>query len=340
MQHTFDSCLTVHAPRTVVMGVTGSWAFAAATVLLAFRRHNPSLDTDFLLFCDDSLADADARILQCLGAQILPFAPVPAAVNVEALRIFSPLCLAKFACFDLLDRYSAIVWLDADVVIQDALDALFDSGPLALAVEDPDFSIPPGTKPAGINFHEAVEGVDGEADNLNSGIIVFSRELPNPRALHEQCLDFLRRHGPNLRYPDQAVFNHLAQRLAKKDARLIHILPQRFNTHPRNPQATYAPIVHAFGAYKLWNDGLTAACFPEWLRDYEKWKVRGGSPYQGPIENSRFLEGGAFSLLGGLYETITKAERTIEDLRKKLAFEANARMRLEKTLGELAKKIR
>ncbi len=321
------------------MGVTGSWAFAAATVLLAFRRHNPSLDADFVLFCDDTMSDDDARILQCLGAQILPFAPVPASMDAEAIRVFSPLCLAKFACFDFLDRYSAIVWLDADVVIQDGLESLFDFGPLALAVEDPYFSNPPGTKSARINFHEAVEDLDGDADNLNSGVIAFRRELPNPEALHEQCLDFLRRHGPILRYPDQAVFNFLAQDLSKRDPGLIRILPQRFNTHPRNPQATYAPLVHAFGAYKLWNDGLTAACFPEWLRDYEKWKAYGGSTYQGQLENSRYLEEGAFSLLGGLYETLTKAESTIEDLRKKLTAEANVRMRLEKMLGELAKKV-
>ena len=226
------------------------------------------------------------------------------------------------------------------MVIQDGLDALFDFGPLALAVEDPYFSNPPGTKPARINFHEAVEEVDTDADNLNSGVVVFRRELPNPETLHEQCLDFLRRHGPNLRYPDQAVFNFLAQSLLKREPGLIRILPQKYNAHPRNPLATYAPIVHAFGAYKLWNDGLTAACFPEWLRDYGKWKAYGGSTYQGPLENSRYLEEGAFSLLGGLYDTITKAERTIEDLQKRLTAEANTRMRLEKMLGDLAEKVR
>ena len=41
MHDAFEGRIDVRFPRAVVTGVTGNWAFAAGTVLLALRRHNP-----------------------------------------------------------------------------------------------------------------------------------------------------------------------------------------------------------------------------------------------------------------------------------------------------------
>ena len=335
MRNDFEARLAVHFPRAVVMGITGNWAFAAGTVLLSLLRHNPNLNADIIVFCDGALPTADARILQDMGAQLVPFTPVQAELTHEALSVFSPLSLAKFHCFDLLRHYESVVWLDSDILVQDELEELFAFGPLALALEDPEFSDPPGAKPAQINLHGTVQDFDGGADNLNSGIIVFRHELPAPGKLRQMCLDFVCRHGTLLRYPDQAAFNALAQLLRQQDAHCVQLLPQRFNAHPRNPAATFAPVVHAFGAYKLWNDGLTATCFPEWQRDYARWQRLGGSPYAGSVENAQFLEGCAFSLLGGLCGTIEKAQTAIADLQRRLEAEAAIRARLEAAISRL-----
>lgn len=335
MQHDFEDRLAVRFSRAVVMGITGNWAFAAGTVLLALLRHNPALNADIIVFCDGALPAEDARILQGLGAQLVPFTPVDAELTDEALSVFSPLSLAKFHCFDLLRHYQSVVWLDSDILVQDSLEELFSCGPLAMALEDPEFSDPPGAKPAQINLHGPVQDFDSEARNLNSGVIVFRHDLPAPEALRQLCLDFVCAHGTLLRYPDQAAFNALAQMLLRQDPHCVQLLPQRFNAHPRNPAATFAPIVHAFGAYKLWNDGLTATCFPEWQRDYARWLRLGGSPYIGPVENAEFLEGGAFSLLTGLCGTIEKAQTAIADMQQKLEVETRVRARLEAVVSRL-----
>lgn len=335
MNNNVENRLAARFSRAVVTGVTGNWAFAAGTVLLALRRHNPELEADVVVFCDDSLPEKDAEILRGLGARLVPFTPIPAQLTNEAEEVFSPLSLAKFCCFDLLQHYTSVVWLDADVLIQDSLEDLFDCGPLGLALEDPAFSDPPGAKPAHINLHGPVEGFNGAADNLNSGVIVFRNDLPTPEALRQLCLDFIIRHGKILRYPDQAAFNLLAQMLLREQPQTVFQLPQRFNTHPRNPAAAFAPVVHAFGAYKLWNDGLTATCFPEWQRDYARWMRLGGSPYAGAVENSEFLEGGAFSLLGGLCGTIEKAEAAIAQLQQNLEVEKRLRARFEAAISRL-----
>ena len=335
MRNDFEARLAVHFPRAVVMGITGNWAFAAGTVLLALRRHNPALHADIIVFCDAALPTGDARILQDMGAQLVPFTPVQAELTHEALSVFSPLSLAKFHCFDLLRHYESVVWLDSDILVQDSLEELFSCGPLALALEDPEFSDPPGAKPAQINLHGPVQDFDGGANNLNSGIIVFRNDLPEPETLRQMCLDFVCTHGTLLRYPDQAAFNALVQMLLRQAPHGVQLLPQRFNAHPRNPAATFAPVVHAFGAYKLWNDGLTATCFPEWQRDYARWLRLGGSPYTGPMENADFLEGGAFSLLTGLCGTIEKAQTTIVEMQQRLEAEGKIRARLEAVVSRL-----
>ena len=335
MQRDFEGRLTVRFSRAVVMGITGNWAFAAGTVLLALRRHNPDLNADIIVLCDGSLPSEDVRILQDLGAQLVPFTPVDATLTEEALSVFSPLSLAKFHCFDLLRHYESVVWLDSDILVQDSLEELFAFGPLALALEDPEFSDPPGAKPAQINLHGPVQDFDGGANNLNSGIVVFRNDLPEPETLRQLCLDFVCAHGTLLRYPDQAAFNALAQQLLRQAPHCVQLLPQRFNAHPRNPAATFAPVVHAFGAYKLWNDGLTATCFPEWQRDYARWLRLGGSPYAGPVENTQFLESGAFSLLGGLCGSIEKAQTALADMQQRLQKEAALRARLEAVISRL-----
>ena len=113
MQRDFEGRLTVRFSRAVVMGITGNWAFAAGTVLLALRRHNPGMEADIIVFCDDSLLETDAAILRNLGAQLVPFTPVPAELTPEALEVFSPLSLAKFDCFGALASHLSPFFYDA-----------------------------------------------------------------------------------------------------------------------------------------------------------------------------------------------------------------------------------
>ena len=86
MHDDFEGHLAVRHSRAVVTGITGNWAFAAGTVLLALRRHNPQLEADILVFCDNSLPEKDAEILRSLGAQLVPFTPIPAELTQELWR--------------------------------------------------------------------------------------------------------------------------------------------------------------------------------------------------------------------------------------------------------------
>lgn len=333
MKSIFDGGIAPANSCVLVMGVTGAWAFAAGTALQSFRRYSRDMGSDIIVFSDGMLSADDAALLRRLGARIVPFSPPDAGLSDEAIRLFSPLSLAKFECFSLLGLYRHVVWLDADVIIQDDLGELFGMGPFAIAREDPQFSEPPDETRAGINLYADLAGFDSSAANLNSGVLAFRNDLPQPLDMRNRCLDFIAGNGEKLRYPDQAAFNFLAQRLQVERPQALKLLPAKFNMHPRNPRAAYAPVVHAFGAYKLWDDGLTATCFPEWQRDYARWQKMGGSCYAGVVENSEYLAGSAFSMLGSLCSTIERAGQTIAALQGKLERSESARVRLEALLN-------
>jgi lipopolysaccharide biosynthesis glycosyltransferase len=317
----------------LLLGITGDMAFAAGCLLLALRRHSPHLAADIRIYTDGALPESDAALLRSLGADLVPYAPPDCALDPAALKLFSRLCLARFEGFLLLDRYRSVVWLDVDTAIQDDISGLFDFGPLSLALEDPHFT-DAGTSRAGINISGDMPGFDANAPNYNSGVLVLNDDLPDPAGFYRQCVETLRAYGPRLKYPDQAVFNLLVQTLLRDRPELVRVVPHdRFNAHPRNPASLRAAVVHAFGAYKLWDDGLTRCSFPEWQRDYLRWLQAGGSPWRGTVDNAEFLRGGPFFMLRRLFDDVSLAQTMLENRGRELERERTLREKLERIVA-------
>jgi hypothetical protein len=126
-------------------------------------------------------------------------------------------------------------------------------------------------------------------------------------------MQWLEQYASLLRYPDQAVINMLAQRLKRQDPALVEHIPHDiYNAHPKNPAAWNASIVHAFSVFKFWSSGLVGCCFPEWERDYQNWTRRGGSPWQGSIENAHCRERGAFPTLHSMMLNLASMEQHMQ----------------------------
>ena len=315
----------------LLMGITGNMGFAAGCLLQALQRHSPSLRPDILLYTDGMLPEVDARLLRSMGAELVPYSPPDIQLLPMAVRQFSQLSLARFEGFRLLQYYRTVLWLDVDTAIQDDISPLLGYGPFALGLEDPHFTQTGVTSCASINVDAPVPGLDGQAPNRNSGVLVLQETLPEPLALLHRGLSWLKEHATHCLYPDQAALNMLAQHLGRH--KLLAELPYSlFNVHPRNPAAQYAPLVHAFGAYKLWDDGLTRCSFPEWDRDYRRWLSLGGSPWGGRVENENYLEGGAFFMLRRLFDTVAAAQNSLDQQQAELRKERLLRTRLEQAL--------
>jgi hypothetical protein len=302
-------------PCVIVLGVTRSHAFAAGCVLRAIRRHSPEFGADILVYNDGELLPNDAEILAELGATLVAYAAPACTFRVEVLESFSLLTLARFECLRLLHRYETAIWLDVDIAVQRDISGLASFGPFALSLEDPLLQHPPHPPgKASINTRAPVRDLDGDADNYNSGILVFQHTLPDPEQLYRLCLEWLEQHAPLLNYPDQAAINMLAQYLARQNPALVEHVPYDiYNAHPKNPAALDAAIVHGFSVFKFWSNGLVGGCFPEWERDYRAWVRRGGSPWQGPVENPHCRERGAFPTLHGMMLNIANMQKRMQD---------------------------
>ena len=295
------------------MGCTGSWAFAAGVVIQEIKRYIISPAVDILLFYDKALSENDRQLLEGMGCTLLPFQDESAQMPKSVMDVFSPLSLTKFVCFDLLDFYKTVVWLDLDLVVQDDISPLFSFGPFSIAKEDSFFYENPEKASAAINGYD-LPGLDPSRPNYNSGVLVFSNELPSYRSLHARCINYINAYAAHIRYPDQAAFNMLVQSMPD----LVTELPTSYNAHPKNPESVFATIVHTHGAYKIWNDGLMLACFSEWQRDYARWLGMGGSAYTGPVENSSYAASSPFSVFAQFFTTLEKGNICIERLQKEL----------------------
>ncbi|MDL2307000.1 glycosyltransferase [Desulfovibrio sp. OttesenSCG-928-C06] len=295
----------------LLLGLTGNLSFAAGALLLSLRRHSPALFDNVLLFHDGKLPQGDADILQSLGAELRLYdTRLPGMDGTEEsapgigqniLQRFSPLAFSRLEALNLLDEYRKILWLDVDTAIQGDLTPLMEYGPLALSREDPYFRHDGKTAKAGANIDTQVNGFDPLAPNLNSGVIVFDDNLPEPRKLYKLCFKWLHTFAANITFADQFLFNMLAQHLGKRHPGSFTAFPyERFNAHPRNPLAQSAALVHGFGPYKLWSDGRILALFPEWLRDYQRWRDFGGSAWPAEPRHAEYYLKGPFHLLGQL----------------------------------------
>jgi lipopolysaccharide biosynthesis glycosyltransferase len=335
-------------PCVIVLGVTQNHAFAAGCVLQALRRHSPEFGADILVYNDGKLFPKDAEILAESGARPLVYAAPDHAFPAEALKNFSLFTLARFECLRLLRDYEPAIWLDVDIAVQRDISGLRSFGPFALSLEDPLSALPPyPPAKASINVRAPVPDLDGDADNYNAGVLVFQHTLPDPERLYRLCMQWLEQYAPLLNYPDQAVINMLAQYLKRQDPALVAQLPHDvYNAHPKNPAAWDAAIVHGFSVFKFWSNGLVGCCFPEWERDYRAWVRKGGSVWQGPVENARCRERGALPTLqtmmiqvAGMQQDMQKQQADLnavllraEEAEKRLT-EASAR---DAALGEAA----
>ncbi|MBQ7456547.1 MAG: glycosyl transferase family 8 [Desulfovibrio sp.] len=327
--------------RAIVLGATGSWAFACGVLCLQLLRGSPPVDADIIVLHDTVFSSRDRACLTQLGVQCLCFDCLDAfrkeLLTETCASIFSLLSLAKFACFDFLHRYTKLLWLDCDIVVQESFDDIWAYGPLALSEEDDHFYDHPAAKTCAINFEGSFPGIDVSQPNLNSGVLVFDRMIPDWEERSAACLAFVREHKKRLRYPDQAVFTMLAQAMAYQDNPRMH-LPNRFNCHPRNPQSLYATFVHCFGPYKVWNDGLMLASYPEWQRVYKAWLSMGGSPYQGKMENSEYGQKNIFAVLRHFFALYENGEKALATMHKELVKERKLRTHWERIAKILLEK--
>ncbi len=176
-----------------------------------------------------------------------------------------PFC--HFEAFKLLESYHRVIWLDSDIIVQKALDALFNNGTFSATTDHPWL--------VGDNFLASVEGYDMSVEGFCSAVLGISDKLPYGE-IYDWCYSQAIRLSHILFNRDQGIINLASQHFEFKVSLLNHTKWQCMPWHPDSPAAT---IVHFGANNKPWHNLGVAEKFPSWNKYYCKWLEIGGNPF-------------------------------------------------------------
>ncbi len=288
----------------IVFGLTSNLTFALANVLLGMKSHCSIFWDDIIVFHDTICVSEQEHLNSILKCKFIKydynFNDKIKNMDIESLKTYSILSLARFECFNLLNDYKKVIWHDVDILIQKDFKGLLnyanESG-LALTC-DPNFMVEQ-------NFYGIIQGYDLLKPLYNSGIMVISDKLKDYAKLSKYCYDKFIENINIIRYTDQAVLNMMIQ---DYNIKVEQIELNMFCCHPSKEEAKDAIIVHSYGSDKFWNSDYLKKRFKEWVDNYNKWvKICSYRNYK-KIENPKV------SVIMSIYDRMDFAEEAINSI--------------------------
>ena len=255
----------------VVMATTGNMAFALGNVLIGLKKYSPDLADDIIIFSND-LKPNDKKALKSIfpnKIKIKKFSfDLLSDSNQKALNVFTSMVYSKYECFNLLDKYENIIWLDCDVLIHnDISDILQYAQSTGISMC--------GSVSAESTKSNFLKGAENLADftggfSCNSGIIVLNHKLPRYNEIAAWCYEQTILLKDYLLAADQGIFG-----LCIPAFNLVCTpLPVEYNTYSGYTYfySNYK-IEHCYGPEKFWNFFDNN----EWYENYRQWLILGGS---------------------------------------------------------------
>lgn len=264
----YNQKMTNKKQLAITFGITGNWAFALGNVLIGLKKHNPSLNADIILFFDNlSLKDRFALKKIYPDIQLRKYKFPYETKDINNINIFSEMAFSRYECFNLLNKYKKVVWLDVDIVIQNDITKLFEySSNKGIAL------FANGKKLLKGDFNvDYLENFDLNALDFGSGTMVLSDNLKNFNKIALWCYEKTQEYSRVITSPDQAIINLALQKFDLQPEKL----DKTYVFHPSNTGWQNAKILHAYYGKKFWN-GLDNE---EWNTNNQEWLMFDGTPY-------------------------------------------------------------
>lgn len=257
----------------IVFGATGNMSFAVASVLMDIKKHSPNLADDIIIYHND-ITEKDKNLLKSIIPCILIDYEFPikdtSKFNEAYFNQFTHLAYSRYECFNLLNQYKTVIWLDIDIMLQDDISGLLDYGKNGIGI------LPGGQLKEYI--FKPIPEYDMDKLGYSTGTIVFTDKIPDYNNLTKWCYDKTYEYAEYLYLPDQAVFNFLLQ---KFDVEIEIIDLKKYCCNPREKNYQNAIIVHSYCPEKFWNFWN----IKQWNQNYKEWLKIGGSRYKGKRAN-------------------------------------------------------
>jgi len=244
----------------IVFGITGNLAFALANVIMGLKKHSNHLSSDLIVF-HQKVSEKDQNLIN----SILPCRFVEynfPIKNDKSEKIFfnlSQLTYSRYECFNLLDKYKKVIWLDVDILIQKDISSILDYCSTGIALLDT-----LEESPLRINFLKPIDGYDFERKAYGTGTMILQDNLPNYKNLAAWCYSKTLEWKDYIDQNDQSIINLMLQEFSLECVKLPAYI---FNTHPARKDTSEAAILHAYARRKFWNFYL----YKEWNKNYKEW---------------------------------------------------------------------
>lgn len=255
----------------IVLGLTGNISFSAANVLLGIKKHLKQSHFDVIIFFQDMKKEDMELLNSILPCSFIEYKfPIENSAAYDKLKSqkYTLVAFSRYECFNLLDLYQKVLWLDTDILINGDFSPLLRQSTLGIGLYLQKGSV------LAHNFINTIEGFDFSREFYNTGVLLLSEELPHYRKIADLCYEKTYELADILVMPDQGILNLIIQELNIK----VDNLSERYNTHPRKYCYVNNPaIIHAYGRKKFWSHYY----FRKWNRNYTDWLKMGGCPYNG-----------------------------------------------------------
>ena len=260
----------------IVLGASGNMAFAVANVLMQLKKLSPNLADDIIIFQQD-MPKKDMQLMQTiLPCKFIEY-KFRKTMKPEYFGRFTPVAFSRYECFDMLDEYKKVVWLDIDILIQKDITEMCKDTPTGICFSQ-------GYYPVWTVFkHKFDCPYDLDRNYYDSGTFIIQDTIPHYKEISEWLYENTVKYAELLHLPDQAIINIMFQ---KFDLEITPLDREVYVCHPTHEKAQDAVILHSYGCEKFWNYFTN---FKEWNKNNKKWLKMGGTPYKG-IKASWFFK--------------------------------------------------
>lgn len=250
----------------IVLAATGNMAFALANVIIGIMKHSPDLADDIIVY-EKGLSTKDKKVIKkiCPVKFIKYDFEVVSECNQAGIDVFSSVTFARYECFDLLEKYKNVIWLDIDILIKNDISVMLEFA------KETGICIRGAYHPsAANNFSQIIDEYDMyNACACNGGVFIINDLLPNYQEMKKWCYKTTEELKDYLLTGDQGIICLMIAYFKLT----IAILPSAYNCYPIHDEFKDAVILHPYGPEKFWN------FYDEdsWDENYNKWVELGGS---------------------------------------------------------------
>lgn len=263
--------MTNKKERAIVLGATANMTFALANTLIGIKKHSPDLNADFIVYHKDITQKEMDLINSIIPCEFIDYEFPEEKLPVHSINRYSRMSFARYECFNMLDEYKKVLWLDIDILVQKDLSGIFDYAKTGMSLVREATLLSEA-------FSGEPDNYDMSVPNRNSGILLISDKLTDHHKMYKWLYNKTFELANMIKYPDQAILNIFLQEFNIECDDFDEI----YNYHPTKKNTKKAVIVHPYSPQKFWMWYERAYHFKEWDKNNKEWIKMGGSQYDGP----------------------------------------------------------